>query len=190
MATPTTEYTSHTTAIPGLLIFDVTEVGDERGYFQEKYQKAKLVAAGMPESFTVFQNSLSYNKDAGVTRGFHAEPWDKYISVVTGKVFAAYVDLRAGDSFGAIVTVEITPNVAVFLPEGVANSFQTLEPNTYYLYSVNAHWSADNYDKYCFVNLADPTLNVMWPISLDTATLSDRDRNHPLLKDVQPMEVA
>lgn len=190
MATPTTEYTSHTTAIPGLLIFDVTEVGDERGYFQEKYQKAKLVAAGMPESFTVVQNSLSYNKDAGVTRGFHAEPWDKYISVVTGKVFAAYVDLRAGDSFGAIVTVEITPNVAVFLPEGVANSFQTLEPNTYYLYSVNAHWSADNYDKYCFVNLADPTLNVMWPISLDTATLSDRDRNHPLLKDVQPMEVA
>jgi dTDP-4-dehydrorhamnose 3,5-epimerase len=189
MAVATTEFTSRTTDIPGLLIFDVTSVGDERGYFQEKFQKAKLVAAGMPEQFNVVQNSISYNKEAGVTRGFHAEPWDKYISVVTGKVFTAYVDLRAGDGFGKVVTLEITPNVAVFLPQGVANSFQTLEPDTYYLYSVNAHWSADNYDKYSFVNLADPTINVQWPIDLDQAIVSDRDRNHPLLADVEPMEV-
>lgn len=188
MAVPTTEITGHTTAIPGLLLFDVTYVGDERGYFQEKYQKAKLVAAGLPEAFNVVQNSLSYNKDAGVTRGFHAEPWDKYISVVTGRVFAAYVDLRQGPSFGKVVTTEIGPNRCVFLPKGVANSFQTLEPETYYLYSVNAHWSADNYDKYCFANLADPEIGVKWPIALDKATLSERDRNHPLLKDVKPLE--
>lgn len=189
MAVPTTEFTAHTTDIPGLLIFDVTYVGDERGYFQEKFQKAKLVAAGLPEAFNVVQNSLSYNKEAGVTRGFHAEPWDKYISVVTGKVFAAYVDLRQGDTFGKVVTVEINPNVTVFLPQGVANSFQTTEPDTYYLYSVNAHWSADNYDQYCFVNLADPELDVSWPISLDQAVVSERDRNHPMLADVKPMEV-
>jgi dTDP-4-dehydrorhamnose 3,5-epimerase len=189
MGVPTTEFTSHTTDIPGLIIFDVTSVGDERGYFQEKFQKAKLVAAGMPDEFNVVQNSLSYNKESGVTRGVHAEPWDKYISVVTGKVFAAYVDLRAGDSFGKVVTVEITPNVTVFLPQGVGNSFQTLEPDTYYLYSVNSHWSADNYDKYCFVNLADPALDIKWPISLDGSVLSDRDRNHPLLADVKPLEV-
>ena len=189
MAVATTEFTAHTTDIPGLLIFDVTSVGDERGYFQEKFQKAKLVAAGMPESFNVVQNSLSYNKAAGVTRGFHAEPWDKYISVVTGKVFSAYIDLRRGDSFGNVVTVEITPNIAVFLPEGVANSFQTLEPDTYYIYSVNAHWSADNYDNYCFVNLGDPAVDVSWPIALEQATVSERDRNHPMLADVIPMEV-
>jgi dTDP-4-dehydrorhamnose 3,5-epimerase len=189
MAVATTEFTAHTTGIPGLLIFDVTQVGDERGYFQEKFQKTKLVAAGLPDDFNIVQNSLSYNKEAGVTRGFHAEPWDKYISVVTGRVFAAYVDLRKGGTFGKVVTVEITPNITVFLPEGVANSFQTLEPDTYYLYSVNAHWSADNYDKYCFVNLADQDLAVKWPISLDQAIMSDRDKNHPALKDVTPMEV-
>jgi len=189
MAVPTTEFTGHQTDIPGLILFDVTQVGDDRGYFQEKYQKAKLVAAGLPESFTVVQNSLSYNKDAGVTRGFHAEPWDKYISVVTGKVFCAYVDLRKGPNFGKVVTTEITPNTAVFLPQGVANSFQTLEPDTYYLYSVNAHWSAGNYDKYCFVNLGDPALGVQWPVALDTAVMSDRDRNHPMLTTVKPMEV-
>src|SRR5665213_122779 len=84
----TTEFTGNKTDIPGLIIFDVSYIEDERGYFQEKYQKAKLVEAGLPESFNVVQNSLSYNKERGVTRGFHAEPWDKYISVVTGKVFA------------------------------------------------------------------------------------------------------
>jgi dTDP-4-dehydrorhamnose 3,5-epimerase len=189
MGVPTTEVTGHQTDIPGLIFFDVTYVGDDRGYFQEKYQKAKLVAAGMPESFTVVQNSLSYNKEAGVTRGLHAEPWDKYISVVTGKVFCAYVDLRKGPNFGRVVTTEIGPNAAVFLPQGVANSFQTLKPDTYYLYSVNAHWSADNYDKYCFVNLGDPELGIHWPIALDKATMSDRDRDHPLLKDTKPMEV-
>jgi dTDP-4-dehydrorhamnose 3,5-epimerase len=77
----------------------------------------------------------------------------------------------------------------VYLPEGVANSFQTLEPDTYYLYSVNAHWSADNYDKYSFINLADTTLNVPWPIALDAAIVSDRDRQHPNLADVQAMEI-
>lgn len=185
----TTEYTVHKTSIPGLLFFDVTQVDDARGFFQEKYQKAKLVAAGMPVSFNVVQNSLSYNKDAGVTRGFHAEPWDKYITVVKGRAFGAWVDLRKGDSFGRVETFEITPNTAVFLPQGVANSFQTLEPETFYLYSVSAHWSADNYEKYCFVNLADPDINMQWPIALDKAIVNDRDRSHPFLKDITPLEV-
>jgi dTDP-4-dehydrorhamnose 3,5-epimerase len=189
MGVPTTEVTGHTTGIPGLLIFDVTYVGDDRGYFQEKYQRAKLVAAGMPEDFAIVQNSVSYNKEKGVVRGFHAEPWDKYISVVSGKVFCAYVDLRKGPSFGKTVTVELNAQKTVYLPRGVANSFQTLEPDTYYLYSVNKHWSADDYDKYCFANLADPEIGVKWPIPLGTSIMSERDKNHPLLKDVKPWEV-
>lgn len=189
MAVATTEFTARQTAIPGLLIFDVSYPSDDRGYFQEKFQKAKLVTAGLPESFNVIQNSLSYNKDAGVIRGFHAEPWDKYISVVTGKVFSAFVDLRKGDTFGTVVTVEITPDVTVFLPQGVANSFQTLVADTYYLYSVNQHWSADNYDKYSFVNLSDNRLNVQWPIPLSESIMSDRDASHPKLSDITPLEV-
>lgn len=187
--TATTEVRGASTDIPGLLIFEISSVTDERGYFQEKYQKTKLVKAGLPQDFNVVQNSLSYNKDRGVTRGFHAEPWDKYISVVTGKVFATYLDLRKGRGFGKIVSVEIDPNTAIFLPEGVANSFQTLVPETYYLYSVNAHWSSDNYDKYCFVNLADTDIKVEWPISLADSIISERDRNHPKLSEINPMEV-
>lgn len=182
---PTTEFIGQETAIPGLLIFDVNFVGDERGYFQEKYHKAKLVEAGMPESFNVVQNSLSYNKAVGVTRGLHAEPWDKYISVVKGKIFAAYVDLRKGKTFGNVVTTEITPTKSVFLPKGVANSFQTLESETYYLYNVNQHWSAEDYEKYLLVNLGDPELNINWPITLEDAIISDRDKNHPYLRDLK-----
>ena len=184
----TTEFISSKTSIEGLIFFDVTYIEDERGYFQEKFQKEKLVKAGLPDDFNVVQNSISYNKQKGVTRGFHAEPWDKYISVVKGRVFAAYLDLRKGHSFGKIETIEITPNKAVFLPRGVANSFQTLEDDTYYLYSVNSHWSADNYDKYCFVSLADKSLGVEWPISINSAIINDRDKTHPLLTDIKPLE--
>lgn len=190
MAAPSTEFTPRTTSIPGLLVFDVTSIGDDRGWFQEKYQRQKLVAAGMPEDFTIVQSNVSYNQQPGVTRGFHAEPWDKYISVVTGKVFAAYLDVREGPTFGKVETLEITPNQAVFLPRGVANSFQTLVKDTYYLYSVNDHWSAEKYNDYLFVNLADSQLGVSWPIPLDQAIVSDRDRAHPPLSDVTPMERA
>ena len=185
MGVPTTEVTSHTTDIPGLLIFDVSRVEDERGYYQETYQKEKLIAAGMPADFSVVQSSTSYNKATGVTRGFHAEPWDKYLTVIKGKVFAAWVDLRKGESFGKTAFVEVTPGVAVFVPRGVGNSFQVLEDDTYYLYSVNAHWSADLYDEYCFANLADPEIGIAWPIPLEQAIMSERDRNHPLLKDAK-----
>ncbi len=188
MAALTTEFTAHQTAIPGLLWFDVTSIGDERGWYQESFQKAKLVAAGLPETFNVVQNSFSYNKKRGVTRGFHAEPWDKYITVIKGSVFVAYPDLRQGATFGTIVTLEITPNKAVYLPRGVANSFQTLEDDTYYIYSVNDHWSAEKYDDYVFVNLADPSLDVQWPIPLEQAVMSERDKNHPFLKDLKPLE--
>lgn len=188
MAVPTTEVTGHETDIPGLLIFDVTQVGDERGYFQEKFHKAKLVAAGLPEDFNIVQNSIAFNK-RGVTRGFHAEPWDKYVSVVNGKAFVAFVDLRKSDSYGTVVTLDLEPTKAVYVPRGVGNSYQVLTDDLYYLYSVNQHWSADAYDKYVFANLADPEIGVEWPIPLDEAILSDKDRNHPLLKDAKQFEV-
>jgi dTDP-4-dehydrorhamnose 3,5-epimerase len=188
MAVKSTEFTPHTTNIPGLITFDISFPVDERGYFQEKYQKAKLVAIGMPASFNVVQNNVSFNKSKGVIRGFHAEPWDKYISVITGRVFVAYLDLRKGPGFGKLYTSEIDNSKAVFLPRGVANAFQTLDDDTLYVYSTNDHWRADNYDQYTFVNLADPGVAVKWPIPLNQSIMSDRDRSHPMLKDIKPME--
>jgi dTDP-4-dehydrorhamnose 3,5-epimerase len=189
MAVATTEFSSQETDIPGLLIFDVTSIGDERGWFQEKFHKEKLVAAGMPADFQVVQTNIAYNKERGVARGFHAEPWDKYISVASGRIFVAYVDLRAGDSFGKLVTHEVDNNKAVFIPKGVGNSYQTLTEDVYYIYSVNDHWRAESYGSYPAVNMADPQLAVNWPISMDQATVSERDHNLPNLSEVKPLEL-
>jgi dTDP-4-dehydrorhamnose 3,5-epimerase len=183
---PTTEFKISKTVIPGLLEIDVSLIQDERGYFQEKFQKEKLVAVGFPEDFNPVQQNVSFNKQKGTTRGIHAEPWDKYISVVAGKVFAVFVDLRNGKNFAQKVMIEITSTKAVFVPRGVGNSYQTLEGNVHYQYFVNEHWKRG--ERYIGVNVADPGLAINWPISLDKAILSEKDKNLPMLKDVKAFE--
>ncbi len=179
---PTTEYKIHETEIPGLLEIDISLIEDARGFFQEKFQKEKLVAAGFPKDFIPVQHNISYSKEAGVTRGLHAEPWDKYITVITGKVYAVFVDLRGWESFGKVVSIEIDNRKAVFLPKGVANSYQTLVPDVHYSYLVNAHWSP--VAKYVAINLGDPILKIDWPISLEQAIISEKDQKNPMLKEI------
>ena len=175
----------HETPIPGLLVIDLVLHGDERGWFKENYQKEKMEALGLPH-FDVVQNNFSYNQEKGVTRGMHAEPWEKFISLANGRVYGAWIDLRAGDNFGKVFTTEITPEKAVFVPRGVANGYQTLDTNTTYTYLVNAHWSPEVV--YLSVNPFDPALSIDWPISKDQAIVSDKDSQNPLLSNVQPME--
>jgi dTDP-4-dehydrorhamnose 3,5-epimerase len=174
------------TVIPGFYEIDLVVHGDNRGWFKENYQRQKMEGLGLPH-FEIVQNNFSFNAEVGATRGLHAEPWEKLISVANGKIFGAWVDLRKGDTFGKVLTLEITPAKAVFVPRGVANGYQTLEPNITYTYLVNEHWSPES--KYTFVNLFDPALAISWPISLDQSTMSERDKNHPMLKDVKPMEL-
>lgn len=173
------------TAIPGFFEVDLVVHGDNRGWFKENYQREKLEALGLPH-FEIVQNNMSFNAQRGATRGLHAEPWEKFISLANGRVFCAWVDLRKGDSFGNVLTLELTPQKAVFVPRGVANAYQTLEDNIIYTYLVNEHWSPDA--KYAAVNLFDPELKIDWPIGSDQAIVSEKDQANPLLKDVAPME--
>jgi len=141
-----------------------------------------MEALGLPH-FEIVQNNISYNAEKGVTRGLHAEPWEKFISVANGRVFGAWADLRPGKSFGQTLTIEIHPGKAVFVPRGVANGYQALDDHVTYTYLVNDHWSA-NAD-YSFVNLADPELGIEWPIPLDQVEMSEKDKNHPSLAQVK-----
>lgn len=170
------------TPIPGQLVIRTPVHADNRGFFVENWQREKMVAVGLPD-FGPVQHNISYNVTAGATRGIHAEPWDKLVSVVAGKVFAAWVDLREGDSFGATFTIELEPGVTVFVPRGVANSYQTLVDHTTYSYLVNAHWSPDA--KYTNLNLLDETAAIAWPLPLQE--VSDKDKAHPRLADVAPV---
>ncbi|WP_455136102.1 sugar nucleotide-binding protein [Thermophilibacter sp.] len=175
------------TGIPGLKVVELSVHGDARGWFKENWQREKMVALGLPADFRPVQNNVSFNASRGVTRGIHAEPWDKFISVAAGSVFGAWVDLRPGATFGRVFTCVLDPSRAIFVPRGVGNSFQALEDGTAYTYLVNAHWSAELKKTYTFVNLADPTLGIEWPIPLSEATLSEADQHHPMLADALPM---
>ncbi|HHV22883.1 MAG TPA: sugar nucleotide-binding protein [Propionibacterium sp.] len=173
------------TDIPGLLIIDLPVHGDARGWFKENWQREKMVALGLPD-FQPVQQNVSFNEQVGVTRGVHAEPWDKLVSVAHGQIFGAWVDLREGESFGRSVTVEFGPEKAVFVPRGVGNAYQTLAPQTAYAYLVNDHWTAEARDSYTFLNLGDPTVAIDWPIPLADTIRSEADLNHPVLDAVIP----
>ena len=175
------------TGIEGLRVVDLAVHGDSRGWFKENFQRAKMTALGIPD-LRVVQNNVSFNAERGVTRGIHAEPWDKFVSVATGSVFGAWVDLREGSAtYGRVYTCTLDPSRAIYVPRGVGNSFQALEDGTAYTYLVDAHWSLELKKTYTFVNLADPELNIQWPIPLEQATVSEADKNHPMLRDVVPM---
>lgn len=187
-AAPGTEFgkplSAHPTAIEGLVVYELPVHGDSRGWFKENWQREKMTALGLPD-FGPVQNNISFNDAAGTTRGIHAEPWDKWVSVATGRIFGAWVDLREGPGFGTVFTTELDPSRAIFVPRGVGNSYQTLAPDTAYTYLVNDHWSPDA--AYSFLNLADETAAIEWPIPLSEVEVSPKDLAHPRLAGVVPI---
>lgn len=172
------------TPIPGLTVWELPVHGDNRGWFKENWQRTKMMAAGMPD-FGPVQQNIAFSDAPGTTRGIHAEPWDKFVSVATGRVFGAWVDLRAGPTFGTVFTAELDPSRAVFVPRGVGNAYQTLEPNTVYAYLVNDHYSPDAC--YPSVHPGDETVGIDWPIPLEQAVMSAKDRAQPLLSEITPV---
>ena len=178
------ELSVETTDIPGLLVVRLPLHEDSRGWFKENWQRAKMTALGLPD-FGPVQHSVAFNTRRGVTRGVHTEPWDKFISIARGRIFGAWVDMREGGSFGTVVTLEVDPTVAVFVPRGVGNSYQVLEDGTTYSYLVNDHWRAGL--AYPALNLADPTVAIPWPIPLAESEISDKDLSTPMLDAVEPM---
>lgn len=172
------------TPIPGLLLVDLPVHEDGRGWFKENWNRERMVALGLPD-FGPVQNNVSFNTRRGVARGIHTEPWDKLVSVATGRVFAAWVDMREGETFGTVFTAEIGPGRAVFVPRGVGNSYQTLEDATSYVYLVNDHWRAGAYPA---LDLADPRLQIAWPIPLAQCEISAKDRTeNPSLAEIVPI---
>ncbi len=155
--------------IDGLEVHELAVHEDNRGWFKENWGGEKL---------TPKQQNVSFNAKAGTTRGMHAEPWDKWVSVATGRVYGAWVDMREGSAtYGEKFGVEIGPGTAVFVPRGVANGFQALEDDTTYIYLVNQRYSPGG--AFCSYREID------WP--LEPAELSQKDLEHPMLADAAPL---
>ncbi|MBO9523181.1 MAG: bifunctional dTDP-4-dehydrorhamnose 3,5-epimerase family protein/NAD(P)-dependent oxidoreductase [Nocardioidaceae bacterium] len=184
MATTSTRGTIESTPVPGLLVVRLDVHEDARGWFKEGWQRQRMTGLGLPD-FGPVQHNVSFNTRRGVTRGIHAEPWDKLVSVAAGRVFAAWVDLRDGASFGATHWLELGPETAVFVPRGVGNAYQALEDGTAYSYLVNEHYVPGR--SYPAVDLGDATAAIPWPVPLAEADLSEKDRTNPALAGVLPV---
>jgi len=174
------------TAIAGLYDVDLVLHGDERGWFKENWQQEKMAAAGLPE-LPVVQHNVAYNARAGVLRGVHAEPWDKYVSVASGAVFVAVVDLRQGSGFGRVATFEVMPERALFIPRGCGNSYQVLADHTVYTYLVTGLWTPGT--SYPALHPYDEALAISWPIGREGTTMSTKDAANPSLGEFEPLGV-
>jgi dTDP-4-dehydrorhamnose 3,5-epimerase len=169
-----------TTGIPGVQRIELDVQPNDDGWFKESFHAAKLEAAGMP-LFEVRQHNVLYLAEPGITRGIHAEPWDKYLSPSNGRVFAAIVDLRDGEAFGRVETFELGTGQALYVPRGCGNSFCTLEPHTVYNFLVNEYWSPERVT----VDLFDPELAIEWPFPRERLSHTERDAANPSLDSVR-----
>lgn len=169
------------TNIEGLLVIESEIFSDSRGFFIEQYQQEKLQSLGFPKEFSPIQINFVKNDRKGTLRGLHGEPWDKYVSVIAGEGFGAWVDLR-DPSKKNVFTHRLVPGIAIYVPQGVANSYQTLKDDTYYIYAVNGHWKKDL--KYTGIYPFDETLKIEWPLGVEESILSEKDKAQPKWKEL------
>lgn len=165
------------TTISGLKLVRLDVQGDERGSFREAFNAAKSAELGLPELNPVQWNVSESVR--GTLRGIHAEPWDKYINVMQGDVFGAWVDLRPdSETAGQTYTADLSVGLAVFVPKGLGNSFQVTSPSAVVGYLINAHWRPGVV--YQAVAWDDPELGINWPVP--DPILTDKDRSNPSLR--------
>jgi dTDP-4-dehydrorhamnose 3,5-epimerase len=161
---------------------------DPRGFFSEIFREDVLRQHGIDVAFVQENHSLSV--DRGVVRGLHfqAPPAGqaKLVRVGAGSILDVAVDIRRGSpNYGRHVAVVLSAadGNQLFVPEGFAHGFCTLEPNTEVIYKVNRYYSREH-----DLGLAwnDPALGIAWPIGDDEALLSDKDRRQPVLAELPP----
>ena len=179
-------FATEPTAIDGLHLLTMKQVGDDRGTVREFFRRSAFEGADLPTFGTILQVNVTETKLGGL-RGMHAENMTKLVAVVAGSVFGAWVDLRPGSStYLAVVTETLDAGRQVLVPSGVGNGFQALEPATQYLYCFDQEWTPDMAGTAC--NPFDPELAIPWPLPVDRddrAQISEKDLNAPFVADLR-----
>lgn len=171
-------------AIPGVVLITPVPHADERGTFWEVYRSSEFAAALIDRRFRQANSVL--NTHLGVVRGLHFQipprPSAKLVGVAHGSIFDVAVDLRLGSpTYGRHVTaiLDATSQRRLFIPEGFAHGYATLEPDTTVSYSISDYWEP-SLDRGVLWN--DPTLDIDWPI--EDPLVSEKDQRLPLLVDL------
>lgn len=172
------------TDIDGVYIIESKLFGDERGYFTETYKKKDFDEAGLKYDF--IQDNQSRSKK-GVLRGLHFQkehPQAKLVRVLEGEVFDVAVDLRnSSPTFGKWVGVILSEaNKRQFLiPRGFAHGFLVLSEYATFCYKCDEVYHPEDEGGILW---NDPEIDIEWP-STDNVILSDKDAQHPLLKNCE-----
>jgi len=170
-------------SLSGVLHVTPPRFGDVRGYFCETYNSSAFAAVGIDRVFV--QDNQSLSREKGVIRGMHFQipPFAqaKLVRVLRGSIYDVAVDIRkASPTYGRSVAVTLSAELGnqLFVPEGFAHGFCTLEPDTEVLYKVDAPYSRDH-ERGLLWN--DPAIGAGWPIAEDAAIVIERDCSHPRL---------
>jgi dTDP-4-dehydrorhamnose 3,5-epimerase len=172
--------------LDGLLEIRPRRFSDERGFFSEVWREDAMAEAGVTARFV--QDNHSFSKVRGVLRGLHFQSppaaQEKLVRVSRGAVFDVAVDIRPGSAtFGQWAGVMLSAQEwnQLFIPEGFAHGFVTLDDDTEVVYKVSSTY-APEFDR--TVRYDDPAIGIDWPVDLSGITLSEKDRLAPLLSEI------
>lgn len=173
-------------SIKGLVVIEPRLYGDERGHFMETYRSTDYANFGIQDVF-VQENQSKSRKN--VLRGLHFQrryPQAKLVRVLRGTVFDVVVDMREGSAtFGSWygVTLSGKNRKQLYIPGGFAHGFLVLTAEAQLAYKCGEYYHADDEGGVCW---DDPDIGIQWPVSdPKSVILSDKDRQWPLLKNVQ-----
>jgi dTDP-4-dehydrorhamnose 3,5-epimerase len=169
----------HPLSIPGAYLIDPEPRSDDRGSFARAWCKEEFRAAGIVTDFV--QANIARTARKGTIRGLHYQVGNdseaKLVHCTRGAIFDVLVDVRPDSpAFGQWLGVELSSRspAALYLPEGCAHGYQSLEGESAIFYLVTAPYAPHSerglrYD--------DPALRVEWP--LPASLVSNKDLSWP-----------
>jgi dTDP-4-dehydrorhamnose 3,5-epimerase len=167
------------TPLQGSFLIEPDRLADERGFFARTYCYRELEEHGMNPR--VVQCSISYSKQRGTLRGIHYQGEDgeeaKLVRCTAGAIFDVMVDLRkASKTYLEHFTARLDSEnrLMLFVPEGFAHGFVTLEDGTEVTYQMSEFYRPG---AAMGIRWNDPALGVRWPF--DPVVISERDQGYP-----------
>lgn len=171
--------------LPELIELAPARISDDRGFFSEVWSAARFAELGIQTHFV--QDNVSLSRKKGVIRGLHFQippaAQAKLIRVARGAIFDVAVDIRSSSpTFGQWAATVISADQwnQLYLPEGFAHGFLTLEDDTEVNYKVSALYSPEH-DR--SIRFDDPAIAVEWPFD-GAPLLSAKDAAAPLLSEI------
>lgn len=168
------------TDLPDAYVIDLERIEDERGFFARSWCRREFSEHGL--STDIAQANMSFNKRKGTLRGMHfqAPPHAeaKLVRCTRGAIYDVIVDLRSDSpTHSRWVGVELTAENRrmLYVPEGFAHGFQTLQDDTEIFYLVSEFYAPEAEGG---VRWDDAAFGIEWPLGAPTE-ISDKDRAWP-----------